>query len=86
MGVGSLGVSLNQISDAVRAQLQLPVTENVNIMFGPVSSAERELSIPFTAETAGRAVQGRVVFSIVETSARQWGGSAILLDSRVEIQ
>lgn len=83
--LGTFGVSYEQLAAAIREDARFAPGTNVNIQFGPVQSRERGLAVPFTGSAAGMSVNGRVVFQVVESSARQWGGSAILLESRVEV-
>lgn len=81
--LGTFGVSLEQVTSAVRHALNLP--HEPNIMFGAVSAGERELSISFEAAAAGRIVPGRVVFRLLESNSRMWSGTAILLEGAVEV-
>lgn len=80
-----MGVSMEQISSAVREHLSLPPGTPVNIMFGVVEGRDRELAVSFQAVAAGKNAPGRVVFQILEANSRMWGGSAILLDGRVDL-
>lgn len=83
--MGTLGVTYEQLSATVREELQLPPGTNVNVQFGAVSSSEREMTVPFTGSAGGRPVSGRVVFQMLEANARQWSGSAILVEGRIEV-
>jgi hypothetical protein len=83
--LGTLGMSLDQLSAVVREELNLPPETDVNVQFGPVTSGERELYVPFSGFAGGKSVAGKVTFRVLESSNRQWGGSAILLEGSVEL-
>lgn len=82
--MGTLGVSLDQVSNAVRSHLGIDPTAPVNIMFGVVEGKDRSLRVGFEAHAAGQTVTGNVTFQILEANSRMWAGTAILLDGRVD--